>query len=55
VADGRWRSTLFGSAQIGDVDWSGDGSRLVVGGDDGIARVFEVGEVTATREVIRLS
>ena len=54
LADGAPRGTLWSSAPVADLDWSPDGSRVVLGGDDGVARVFDVGR-DGTREVLRLS
>lgn len=54
VQDGRAIGTLYTSAPVSALDWSPDSSRAVVGGDDGVARVFAVSD-DGIRQVLRLS
>jgi len=52
--DGAPQGTLYSSAPIAGFDWTADSVRAVVGGDDGVARVFEV-RAEGVREVVRLT
>jgi WD40 repeat protein/DNA-binding SARP family transcriptional activator len=55
AATGRLRHTLLGhGGLVWDVAWSPDSSRLVTGGSDGTARVWEIG-AEGVRELWRLS
>lgn len=54
VADGRPRGTLSTSSPVPGVDWSPDSSRVVISGEDGVVRVFEVTD-EGTWEDVRLS